>query len=54
MTALERFRCLHDDGETILMVTHGDEVAAGADRIISMRDGRVHDTVAASAGSPVG
>ena len=52
---LELFRRLHDDGQTILMVTHSDEVATGADRIISMRDGRVHDTAgAASTASPVG
>ncbi len=31
---------LHGDGQTIIMVTHSDEVAAGADRIVSMRDGR--------------
>jgi putative ABC transport system ATP-binding protein len=38
---LELFRRLHADGQTILMVTHSDEVAAGADRIINMRDGRI-------------
>jgi len=38
---LELFRRLHDDGQTILMVTHSDEVAKGADRIVYMRDGRV-------------
>ena len=38
---LELFRRLHDDGQTILMVTHSDEVAKGTDRIVSMRDGRV-------------
>ena len=38
---LELFRRLHDDGQTIIMVTHSDEVAAGADRIVSMRDGRI-------------
>ncbi len=38
---LELFRRLHDEGQTILMVTHSDEVAAGADRIVHMRDGRV-------------
>lgn len=38
---LELFRRLHDDGQTIVMVTHSDEVAAGADRIVSMRDGRL-------------
>ena len=38
---LELFRRLHDDGQTIVMVTHSDEVAAGADRIVHMRDGRI-------------
>jgi putative ABC transport system ATP-binding protein len=38
---LELFRRLHADGQTIIMVTHSDEVAAGADRIVQMRDGRV-------------
>jgi putative ABC transport system ATP-binding protein len=38
---MELFRRLHRDGQTILLVTHDDEVAAGADRIVEMRDGRV-------------
>ena len=33
---LELFRRLHDDGQTILMVTHSDEVAEGADRVITI------------------
>jgi putative ABC transport system ATP-binding protein len=41
---LELFRRLHNDGQTILMVTHSDEVAAGASRIVRMRDGRVDAT----------
>ena len=40
---LELFRRLHDDGQTIIMVTHSDDVAAGADRIVRMRDGRVEE-----------
>ncbi len=40
---LELFRRLHSDGQTILMVTHSNEVAAGASRIVNMRDGRVYD-----------
>src|SRR4051794_39705577 len=46
---LELFNRLHADGQTILMVTHNDEVAAAADRIVRMRDGRVE-----SSGEPVG
>lgn len=37
---LELFRRLHADGQTILMVTHAPDVAAGADRRVLMRDGR--------------
>ena len=40
---LELFRRLHAGGQTILMVTHDDEVAAAGDRIVRMRDGRVVD-----------
>jgi putative ABC transport system ATP-binding protein len=46
---LELFRRLNGDGQTILLVTHDDAVAAGADRILHMSDGRVdsdHATVA--------
>lgn len=38
---LELFRRLHDDGQTILMVTHSHDVAAGADRVVRMRDGQI-------------
>jgi putative ABC transport system ATP-binding protein len=38
---LELFKRLHADGQTILMVTHNDEVASAADRVVRMRDGRV-------------
>src|SRR6201981_3783267 len=51
---LELFRRLHAGGQTILMVTHDDDVAAAADRIVRMRDGRVvseADEAAASAAS---
>ncbi len=40
---LELFRRLHADGQAILMVTHDQEVADAADRIITMRDGRIDD-----------
>lgn len=32
---------LHHSGQTIVMVTHAPDVAAGADRIVRLRDGRV-------------
>jgi putative ABC transport system ATP-binding protein len=38
---LELFRRLHARGQTILLVTHSDEVAAAADRVVRMRDGRM-------------
>jgi putative ABC transport system ATP-binding protein len=34
-------RELHAGGQTIVMVTHAPDVAAGADRIVRLRDGRV-------------
>jgi putative ABC transport system ATP-binding protein len=39
---LELFRRLHDGGQTIIMVTHSPEVAAGADRQVVLRDGQIH------------
>ena len=41
---MELFRRLHAGGQTILMVTHDDDVAAAAQRIARMRDGKVVDT----------
>ena len=38
---LELFHELHDEGQTILMVTHEEDIAGHADRIIRLRDGRV-------------
>jgi putative ABC transport system ATP-binding protein len=38
---MELFRRLHAGGQTILLVTHDDDVAAAADRIVEMRDGRI-------------
>jgi putative ABC transport system ATP-binding protein len=38
---LELFRRLHAEGQTIVMVTHAADVAAGASRVVQMRDGRV-------------
>jgi len=47
---LELFKRLHADGQTILMVTHNDEVAAAGDRIVRMRDGRVESDGVAPSG----
>ena len=51
---LELFRRLHAGGQTILLVTHDDNVAAAGDRIVRMRDGRIvteAEEAAASAAS---
>ena len=38
------FRRLHDDGHTIVLITHEAGVAAHADRVVEIRDGQVeHD-----------
>ena len=34
---------LHDEGLTIMLVTHDPTVAAHADRLITVRDGRLVD-----------
>jgi putative ABC transport system ATP-binding protein len=41
---MELFRRLHGEGQSILLVTHDDQVAAAADLIVQMRDGKVLDT----------
>ncbi|MCS7193593.1 MAG: ABC transporter ATP-binding protein [Meiothermus sp.] len=38
---LALFRALHQEGKTILLVTHEPDVAARAQRIVRLRDGRV-------------
>jgi len=40
---IELFRRLHQGGQTILMVTHDDDVAAAAQRVARMKDGKVID-----------
>ena len=53
---LELLRRLHVSGQTIVLVTHADAVAAAADRIVRMRDGRIDDgvdDVVAGSGDPV-
>ena len=40
---MELFHRLHTGGQTIILVTHADDVAATAERLVRMRDGRVID-----------
>jgi putative ABC transport system ATP-binding protein len=39
LDVLELFASLHETGQTLVMVTHDERVAATADRIVSMQDG---------------
>ena len=41
LEVLELFRRLHSGGQTILLVTHDQRVAEAAERVVSMRDGRI-------------
>jgi putative ABC transport system ATP-binding protein len=43
LEVLELFRRLHANGQTIIMVTHSPEVAAGAGRQVRLQDGLVVD-----------
>jgi len=38
---LELFCELHREGRTLVVVTHNEEVASGAERVIRLRDGRI-------------
>jgi putative ABC transport system ATP-binding protein len=42
---LRLFDALHANGQTLVIVTHDERIAATADRLISMRDGRFVDDV---------
>ncbi|HEY2812519.1 MAG TPA: ABC transporter ATP-binding protein [Acidimicrobiales bacterium] len=42
---MELFHRLHQSGQTIIVVTHADDVAAIAERLVRMRDGRVIDSL---------
>lgn len=39
---LSVFGQLHDQGQTVIMVTHEPSIAAHAGRVITLRDGRIH------------
>ncbi len=40
---LDLFKSLHQQGRTIVLVTHDPNVAANADRIVHVMDGRIHN-----------
>ncbi len=42
---LEIFRSLHAEGRTLVVVTHSEHVAAIAERVVRIRDGRIFDEV---------
>lgn len=51
---LRLFEDLRAAGQTLVIGTHDERVAANADRLVSMRDGRlVDDTWMADRGQPV-
>lgn len=43
LAVLELFKTLHEDGRTIILVTHNPDLAAHAERIIWLRHGAVND-----------
>lgn len=48
---LRLFEALHESGQTLVIVTHEERVAATADRLISMRDGAFVDETRMTGGS---
>ena len=48
---LRLFESLHDAGQTLVIVTHDERIAATADRLISMRDGAFVDETRLSGGT---
>jgi putative ABC transport system ATP-binding protein len=38
---MELFKCLHEEGQTIVMVTHNSENAAFSTRTLILKDGRL-------------
>jgi putative ABC transport system ATP-binding protein len=53
---LKIFEDLNDSGRTVVMITHEDDVAAHADRLVRLADGHVvaDGTVVAESGSAIG
>lgn len=42
---LDLFDRVHSEGKTIVIITHEDEVAARAERVVTLRDGRIESDV---------
>ena len=42
---MELFNKIHDDGNTVIMVTHEEDIAACAKRIVRLRDGKLDSPV---------
>jgi putative ABC transport system ATP-binding protein len=51
LDVLRLFEALHEAGQTLVIVTHDQRVAATADRLISMRDGAFVDETRMTGGS---
>jgi putative ABC transport system ATP-binding protein len=41
-------RGLHEDGRTVILITHDNEIAAQAERIIKIKDGRISEDISRS------
>jgi ABC-type lipoprotein export system ATPase subunit len=51
LDVLRLFESLHDAGQTLVIVTHDERIAATADRLISMRDGAFVDETRLTGGT---
>ena len=54
LEVLRIFEALHDEGLTIVVVTHDERIAATADRLITMRDGAFVDETRLTGGTTGG
>ena len=48
---MQLFDELHDEGQTLIVVTHEDEIAQHCRRIVEMKDGRIFDDSIVRSGS---
>ena len=51
LEVLRLFDTLHEDGQTLVIVTHDSRIAATADRLIGMRDGAFTDETRLTCGT---